>query len=44
MYVTLPTFNGTPVDLGLLMVKMTGTGLTTVLLSEQMREGGPSDV
>ena len=44
MYVTLPTFNGTPVDLGLLMVKMTGTGQTTELLSQQMREGGPSDV
>ena len=40
----MPTFHGTPTDLGLVMVQMTGTTGLTELLSGQMREGGPSDV
>lgn len=41
---TLPIFNGTLTDLGLLMVKMTRTSGMSELLSEHVKEGGPSDV
>lgn len=40
----MPTFNSAPADLGLLLVNMTHTGGVTELLSESVKEGGPSDV
>jgi SET domain-containing protein len=40
----MPTFHGTPTDLGLVLMQMAGTTGLAELLSEPVREGGPSDV
>jgi len=41
---TMPTFHGAPTGLGLTLLQIAGTTRLTELLSEKMREGGPSDV
>jgi len=40
----MPIFPGATTDLGLTLLRMAGTGGLSELLSEPVREGGPSDV